>query len=310
VVRGQGMFRSADAGVNWHEIAPQLVANTVLPGEIRFSPDFATDRTVFAVSHNRMLRSHDAGDSWQDVSVDVIRHEDAHQSLVFSGTWYRVAVPVFSAATIEAALDAGPEMTMNFYGTGFNWIGLTGPSSGIADVYLDGVLVESVSQFFPATAVNASVFSMQDLPLALHQLRIVSTGEKLPYSFGNLTLIDAVEVTLGADSDSDGIADLADNCASTMNSAQLDSDGDGHGDACDNCRFWPNPLQVDVDGDGYGNACDADYDNDGFVGESDGIRIQNARFTSDALVDLTEDAFVDIPDLVRFMELYQLPVGP
>ncbi len=310
VVRGLGMFRSTDGGQNWQEIAPQLLANTVQFSEIRFSPDFATDQTVFGISHNRILRSGDAGDSWQDVSVNPVRHEDAHQSLLFSGTWYRVAVPVFSASTIEAALEAGPEAKINFYGTGFNWIGLTGPSSGIAEVYLDGQLVQSVDQFFPQTEVNANVFSMQDLPLGLHELRIVSTGDKAAWSFGNLTLVDAVEVVRAADGDSDGIPDSLDNCMTTMNSSQFDGDGDGYGDACDNCRTQPNVLQVDIDGDGYGNACDADYDNDGFVGESDALRIRDARFTIDPLVDLTEDGYVDIPDLERFMELYQLPVDP
>ena len=59
-----------------------------------------------------------------------------------------------------------------------------------------------------------------------------------------------------------------------------------------------------------GKASDADYDNDGFVGESDAIRIRDARFTIDPLVDLTEDAYIDTPDLIRFLELYQLPVSP
>jgi photosystem II stability/assembly factor-like uncharacterized protein len=310
VVRGQGLFRTTDGGDSWQEIAPNLVNNSIQFTDLRFSPEFVSDQIVFGVSHNQILRSFDRGDNWEDATVKAIRHEDAYQSLVFSGTWHRVAVSVFSATTIMAALDAGPEMKTNFYGTGFHWIGLTGPSSGIADVYLDGVLVESVDQFFPTTSVNARVFSMQDLPLGLHELRIVSTGEKAVHSFGNLTLIDAIEVIRAADGDSDGIADPLDNCVSTMNSAQLDSDGDGHGDACDNCRTWPNTLQVDADVDGYGNACDADYDNDGFVGESDAIRIRDARFTIDPLVDLTEDAYIDTPDLIRFQELYQLPVSP
>jgi hypothetical protein len=59
-----------------------------------------------------------------------------------------------------------------------------------------------------------------------------------------------------------------------------------------------------------GKTSDACQDSDGFGGDSDSIRIRDARFTIDLLVDLTVDAFVDIADLIRFMELYQLSVGP
>lgn len=92
----------------------------------------------------------------------------------------------------------------------------------------------------------------------------------------------------GADTDADGILDLADNCPETTNPSQDDGDGDFAGDACDNCPMLANydqaqndadtlgdacdncpetdnPTQVDTDMDGIGDACDdcPDIDNDG-----------------------------------------------
>ncbi|MBI5191358.1 MAG: thrombospondin type 3 repeat-containing protein, partial [Nitrospirae bacterium] len=71
------------------------------------------------------------------------------------------------------------------------------------------------------------------------------------------------------DTDSDGIADLSDNCLTTPNPDQSDVDSDGNGDACDddmdadgyangsdNCPNVYNTDQADADGDGIGNACD------------------------------------------------------
>jgi len=58
------------------------------------------------------------------------------------------------------------------------------------------------------------------------------------------------------DVDSDGFADLCDNCRFVANTDQTDSDGDGIGDACDNCPTVSNADQADDDEDGIGDACD------------------------------------------------------
>ena len=58
------------------------------------------------------------------------------------------------------------------------------------------------------------------------------------------------------DTDSDDIADIADNCPNDANSGQEDSDGDHVGNVCDNCPSVWNLSQVDGDTDGYGDACD------------------------------------------------------
>jgi thrombospondin type 3 repeat protein len=57
------------------------------------------------------------------------------------------------------------------------------------------------------------------------------------------------EDTNQADSDSDGVPDVRDNCPNTANPDQADSDGDGIGDVCDGCRsfaadaiIWHQPL--------------------------------------------------------------------
>jgi hypothetical protein len=55
------------------------------------------------------------------------------------------------------------------------------------------------------------------------------------------------EPSLTADSDSDGVPDVCDNCRSSGNSAQEDFDSDGQGDACDVCT---NDDGNDDDGDG------------------------------------------------------------
>jgi hypothetical protein len=86
-----------------------------------------------------------------------------------------------------------------------------------------------------------------------------------------------------ADSDSDGIKDVDDNCPFSANADQKDTDGDGIGDVCDNddrdndgikdnvdnCPDASNPNQEDYDQDGIGDACDNDKDNDGVPDNED-----------------------------------------
>ena len=81
-----------------------------------------------------------------------------------------------------------------------------------------------------------------------------------------------INLALARDTDSDGIADSADNCPTIYNPYQEDMDGDGIGNVCDsdidgdgvaneidNCVILANPDQADVDSDGFGDACTTVY---------------------------------------------------
>lgn len=71
-----------------------------------------------------------------------------------------------------------------------------------------------------------------------------------------------------ADTDTDGILDVRDNCVATVNADQTDINTNGRGDVCDdfdidgvinsidNCPALPNYNQIDTDADGIGDSCD------------------------------------------------------
>ncbi|MDH3889743.1 MAG: thrombospondin type 3 repeat-containing protein [candidate division Zixibacteria bacterium] len=95
----------------------------------------------------------------------------------------------------------------------------------------------------------------------------------LPASGNDLNQNRVLDACEGGDLDSDGVANVADNCPTEPNSSQTDSDGDGVGDACDNCSSTANTDQRDVDGDGFGDLCDncpAVANNSQDDGDSDG----------------------------------------
>ncbi|MBN1490969.1 MAG: thrombospondin type 3 repeat-containing protein, partial [Phycisphaerae bacterium] len=77
-----------------------------------------------------------------------------------------------------------------------------------------------------------------------------------------------------ADSDTDGVNDVCDNCPhppNGYNPDQEDMDLDGVGDVCDNCPGITNPDQADCDGNGVGDLCDTqpDFDGDGVPDDCD-----------------------------------------
>ena len=72
-ITGEGLYRSTDGGASFSAIGLDLIeANRVIadftnPTEtpIEFSPSFERDRTVFAYANQDVLRSTDAGETWE-----------------------------------------------------------------------------------------------------------------------------------------------------------------------------------------------------------------------------------------------------
>ncbi len=88
---------------------------------------------------------------------------------------------------------------------------------------------------------------------------------------GVYTPSNLLDVNDCTDTDTDGVADLCDNCVDVMNADQADCDGDGEGDACE-----ADEADQDMDGDGVCNGVDPcpfdnpdDSDLDGFCDSDD-----------------------------------------
>lgn len=83
-------------------------------------------------------------------------------------------------------------------------------------------------------------------------------------SSGTINGADIIDVSVSCqnDSDSDGSADLIDNCPLNSNRNQADADADGFGDRCDDCQ--DDPDKIDPGSCGCGVA-DIDNDDDGIL---------------------------------------------
>ncbi|HEV2800058.1 MAG TPA: thrombospondin type 3 repeat-containing protein [Pyrinomonadaceae bacterium] len=125
--------------------------------------------------------------------------------------------------------------------------------------------------------------------------------------FGDWTVGNSASAPPPADSDGDGLPDLADNCPTTANANQADADADAEGDACDpdddndgqsdvdELACGSNPLDAgskaaDLDGDNSPDCVDLDDDGDGERDSTDNCPVVPNPDQSDFDGDGTGDA--------------------
>ena len=97
-------------------------------------------------------------------------------------------------ADIHIANDKDDYFEYQFDGVYIQWIGAKGPDYGMADVYIDGVLVASnVDSYSPGFESQAVLFTKVDLAPGSHTLRIVLNGNKNAASTGFNVALDALE---------------------------------------------------------------------------------------------------------------------
>lgn len=112
----------------------------------------------------------------------------SHEQLAYAPAeaWERVdaAKYLLTRRRRYAVADAaGASFAVAFEGTGVLWCGYRSMRAGWADVFLDGELVERVTQLGHSD-LQPSLWSATGLPPGAHELRVVVTGERPPRSRG------------------------------------------------------------------------------------------------------------------------------
>jgi hypothetical protein len=122
------------------------------------------------------------------------RVEENNPALVYMGRWYANANPAHSGGNASLAMDGASKVTINFNGTGINWIAYRDEWSGIARVYLDGVEKSTIDNYL-SPAGQRVVYSIGGLPSGSHSLTVEVTGSHNQSSKGSWVWLDAFDVT-------------------------------------------------------------------------------------------------------------------
>jgi hypothetical protein len=109
----------------------------------------------------------------------VKRYEQTDASVSFGPGWSQAGGwMAWSGGDAMYSLSPGTQATFTFNGTSVTWIGMRGPDSGIARVYVDGVFVSEVNMFARSYEIHIPVFTASGLTNSSHTLTIEVTGLK------------------------------------------------------------------------------------------------------------------------------------
>jgi hypothetical protein len=122
-------------------------------------------------------------------------YDSASPLVLYTGTW----TESFSSAYVENTLHSSPKkdssVFFSFAGTGIEWFGNTGRRHGMADVYIDGVLIRTVDTWNDVSRRQQRLFWQYGLARGRHNIKIVHSGRRRPGSGGYLVDVDAFVVT-------------------------------------------------------------------------------------------------------------------
>jgi hypothetical protein len=123
------------------------------------------------------------------------RVEENNPALILTGRWFSNNNPAHSGGTSALATDAGSRVTINFTGTGINWIAYRDEWSGIARVYLDGEEKTVIDTYLSPSQARVVVYSVGGLAPGTHTLIVEATGTRNASSKGGWVWVDAFDVS-------------------------------------------------------------------------------------------------------------------
>jgi len=127
----------------------------------------------------------------------VARYDQTDSRISYSGAWATYSTTSAWKSSYGRTSSSGGSVTLTFFGTRLNWIAMKGTTTGLADVYLDGVFQTTVDLSAPIASYQQDVWSTGDLSEKVHTVRIVRSSASLSGKYLTLDAVDVVGTLLG-----------------------------------------------------------------------------------------------------------------
>lgn len=202
-------FKFSGTGVTWvtRKGTDQGIASVTIDGKVRgsidlyagsvqsFSQSYAglakgRHTIVVTVTGSKSTQSSGAGVAVDAFVVGPTTIDDTSPGISYEG-WRGANSTSASGGTYRVTTTRNATVTLNFTGTGVDWVTATGPADGLAQVTIDGVKQATVDLFTAQVAWQVSK-SYAGLAPGPHTIVITALGTKDATSTGSNVIVDAL----------------------------------------------------------------------------------------------------------------------
>jgi uncharacterized protein (TIGR03437 family) len=113
----------------------------------------------------------------------------------YNGEWFTTTRAEFSGGSINSTVSPGAGVNFAFNGTAVTWIGYRDQWSGLAQVYIDGALQNTVDTYLNPAQAQTPTWSVSGLTPGDHILGIVATGTNDAASGGAWVWVNGFQVS-------------------------------------------------------------------------------------------------------------------
>jgi photosystem II stability/assembly factor-like uncharacterized protein len=187
----QGLLKSTSGG--------NSLISMAIPGNyasaVAISSGYAQDQTVFAASYLGLYKSTDGGSTWVYTAEPARQEEEralppeAFYSILFQGAWTINKMASASTSQLASTTQAGATANLTFLGSGLEWIGMKSPTSGSAQVLVDGVVNATVNLSASQSESQQTLWVQRGLTCGVHTVAI----NAMPGA-GQSVTVDALDV--------------------------------------------------------------------------------------------------------------------
>jgi hypothetical protein len=100
-------------------------------------------------------------------------YQQTSSTVTWTGTWRSASWSGASGGSVRYATGRGASATFHVTGSRAAWVAAQGPTRGSAQVYVDGVLAQTVSLYAKTGQSRAIVFARNWASVGAHAIRIV-----------------------------------------------------------------------------------------------------------------------------------------